>query len=59
MPHTYSIVLHPIDEIVAEIKAMKEKLAQEISWFNSKNALAHITIGEFTATTRKYHKTAN
>ncbi len=50
MPHTYSIVLHPSDEIVAEIKMMKEKLAQEIGWFNSKNALAHITIGEFTAT---------
>lgn len=50
MLHTYSIVLHPSDAIVSKIKTMKETLSEKIGWFNSKNSLAHITIGEFTAT---------
>jgi 2'-5' RNA ligase len=50
MPNTYSIVLHPSEDIISKIKMMKETLSEKIGWFNSKNSLAHITIGEFTAT---------
>lgn len=50
MLNTYSIVLHPTEEIVSKVKTMKEDLAKAIGWYNSKNSLAHITIGEFTAT---------
>tara|TARA_R110000868_G_scaffold138960_1_gene353525 strand:- start:10265 stop:10825 length:561 start_codon:yes stop_codon:yes gene_type:complete len=50
MPNTYSIVLHPSEDIVSKIKMMKGTLSEKIGWFNSKNSLAHITIGEFTAT---------
>tara|TARA_R110002126_G_scaffold290326_2_gene447039 strand:- start:306 stop:866 length:561 start_codon:yes stop_codon:yes gene_type:complete len=50
MSNTYSIVLHPSEDIVSKIKMIKETLSEKIGWFNSKNSLAHITIGEFTAT---------
>ena len=50
MLHRYSIAIHPTPELIANIKMMKEKLAEEIGWFHSKNAIAHITICEFEAT---------
>jgi 2'-5' RNA ligase len=49
MQSTYSIVFQPPPEIVEEVKILKERLADKIGWYNSKNSLAHITIGEFLA----------
>ena len=43
----YSIAIHPSQELIIKIKAMKEQLAEEVDWFNSKNSIAHITICEF------------
>jgi 2'-5' RNA ligase len=48
MEKKYSVVIHPSLEIIEAIKLMKELLATEIGWFNSKNSIAHITICEFT-----------
>ncbi|WP_366183635.1 2'-5' RNA ligase family protein [Flavobacterium ovatum] len=46
----YSLVISPPNEIISLVKSMKEKLAEEIGWYHSKNSLAHITINEFMAT---------
>lgn len=43
----YSIAIHPSSELIAAISIMKEQLAKEVGWFNSKNSIAHITICEF------------
>jgi len=50
MEKTYSLVIHPSDEILALVKSMKEQLAAEVGWFNSKNSVGHITICEFKTT---------
>ncbi|HSD05809.1 2'-5' RNA ligase family protein [Flavobacterium sp.] len=50
MENLYSLVIHPPVEILALVKSMKEQLATEVGWFNSKNSVGHITICEFTAT---------
>lgn len=44
---TYSIVIQPSEQVVEEVKQMKELLASKIGWYNSKNSLAHMTINEF------------
>lgn len=49
MQNRYSLVISPSEEIIALVKTMKDELAREIGWFNSKNSLAHITINEFMA----------
>lgn len=49
-PEKYSIAIHPSEEIIEDIKTMKEQLASEIGWYKSKNSIAHITICEFEAT---------
>lgn len=49
MTEKYSIVIHPSEEIIEDVKKMKELLANHVGWFRSKNALAHITICEFQA----------
>lgn len=48
MEKKYSVVIHPSEAIINAIKAMKEELAINIGWYNSKNSVAHITICEFT-----------
>ncbi|MES2862759.1 MAG: 2'-5' RNA ligase family protein [Bacteroidota bacterium] len=48
----YSIAIHPSPELITKIKSMKEQLATEVGWFNSKNSVAHITICEFEADER-------
>lgn len=50
MEKLYSLVIHPPEEILVLVKYMKEQLATEVGWFNSKNSVGHITICEFTAT---------
>lgn len=50
MTERYSIVLHPSPEVISTVQQMKEKLAADIGWYNSKNSLAHITLNEFEAT---------
>jgi 2'-5' RNA ligase len=48
METKYSIAFIPNDEIIHQVKTIKMELAEKIGWFHSKNALAHITICEFT-----------
>lgn len=50
MEEKYSIVFMPSDAVIEEVKKMKLQLAEKIGWYNSKNALAHITICEFHST---------
>jgi 2'-5' RNA ligase len=50
MEKLYSLVIHPPENILILIKSMKEQLAAEVGWFNSKNSVGHITICEFKAT---------
>lgn len=50
MEKLYSLVIHPPQDILDLVKSMKEQLAAEIGWYNSKNAVGHITICEFKAT---------
>lgn len=49
MQKRYSLVIHPPDGILLLVKTMKEQLATEVGWYNSKNAVGHITICEFKA----------
>jgi hypothetical protein len=50
MENLYSLVIHPPEDILLLIKTMKEQLANEVGWYNSKNSVGHITICEFKAT---------
>ncbi|CAM4276585.1 2'-5' RNA ligase family protein [Flavobacterium terrigena] len=52
MLHRYSIAINPSLELITTIKNMKEQLATEVGWFNSKNSIAHITICEFESSER-------
>ncbi|MCV9928563.1 2'-5' RNA ligase family protein [Flavobacterium sp. LS1R49] len=47
MEKHYSVAIYPPELIITLVKSMKEQLANEIKWFNSKNSVAHITICEF------------
>ncbi|NHN24940.1 2'-5' RNA ligase family protein [Flavobacterium jejuense] len=47
MIQTYSLAFIPNKVIIDFVKEMKQKLATEIGWFHSKNAMAHITVCEF------------
>jgi hypothetical protein len=47
MEKQYAIAFHPYEEIIEKVKEIKMDLATKIGWYNSKNALAHITICEF------------
>lgn len=49
LQNKYSVVIHPSEKVINEVKNMKELLAEKIGWYHSKNALAHITINEFEA----------
>lgn len=53
MEKTYSLVIHPPDSILDMVKSMKEQLAAEVGWFNSKNSVGHITICEFKITEKQ------
>lgn len=44
-----SVIIHPSDEVIEEVRLMKELLASKIGWYASKNSLAHLTINEFEA----------
>nr|WP_315154649.1 2'-5' RNA ligase family protein [uncultured Flavobacterium sp.] len=50
MEKLYSLVIHPPEDILLLVKSMKEQLAAEVGWYNSKNSVGHITICEFKAT---------
>jgi len=47
--HKYSLVFQPYEKEVDYIKVLKYKLAEEIGWFASKDAQAHLSIAEFYA----------
>ncbi|RXR16320.1 2'-5' RNA ligase family protein [Flavobacterium amnicola] len=49
MSETFSIVLQPAPEVIDKVKTMKNELAYNIGWYNSRNSLAHITVNEFEA----------
>lgn len=49
MQGQYNIAIYPSEGVIALIKRMKERLAEKIGWFHSKNAVAHITISQFKA----------
>lgn len=48
--HKYSLVFQPDPKTIDWVAQLKTDLAQKIGWFNSRNALAHITICEFQTT---------
>lgn len=50
MEKLYSLVIHPPQDILFLVKSMKEQLASEVGWYNSKNSVGHITICEFKST---------
>lgn len=52
----YSIIIHPSETVLEEVKQMKKLLASKIGWYNSKNSLAHITINEFERDERDLDK---
>ncbi|MDN3672834.1 2'-5' RNA ligase family protein [Flavobacterium branchiarum] len=49
----YSVAIYPSEPIIGIIKSMKEQLAKEVGWFNSKNSVAHNTICEFKASDKE------
>ena len=51
-----SVVIHPSQKIIKEVKTMKELLAAKIGWYNSKNSIAHITVNEFEAPASELEK---
>ena len=53
MEKQYCIAIYPSETILLLVKAMKEKLFEEVKWFHSKNSVAHITICVFQATEDK------
>lgn len=44
---TYSVVIHPPDEVINAIAALKQGLEQKIGWYHSVRSLAHITFNVF------------
>lgn len=47
--NTYSVVIHPPDHIIHAVAELKQRLENEIGWYHSVNALAHITFNVFRA----------
>ena len=56
MQGQYNIAIMPSEAVNALVKRMKEKLADKVGWFHSKNAMGHITICEFKATEKEIEK---
>ena len=52
----YSICFQPDHLVLEEVGQMKQTLFEAIGWFNSKNALAHITIAEFEVDQREINR---
>ncbi|MBL7705360.1 MAG: 2'-5' RNA ligase family protein [Taibaiella sp.] len=46
---TYSVVIHPPDEVISAVAALKQSLEQKIGWYHSVHSLAHITFNIFKA----------
>ncbi len=46
---TYSVVIHPPEEVISTIASLKKRLEQEIGWYPSVHSLAHITFNVFKA----------
>ncbi len=49
----YSVAIHPSDEVIGFVKKLKDILADNIGWYHSRNAKAHITIIQFEADERE------
>ncbi|MTG96680.1 MULTISPECIES: 2'-5' RNA ligase family protein [Myroides] len=58
MINKYSLCFQPDETTIDVVKQMKLKLAEAIGWYNSKNALAHITIVEFKSDSTGINKMA-
>lgn len=48
MEKKYSVVFYPSHNVIDAVKTLKNLLKSKISWYNSCNSEAHITICEFT-----------
>jgi len=59
MENLYSLVIHPPEPILTLVKSMKNQLAAEVGWFNSKNSVGHITICELKQTKKGIETTKN
>ncbi|MFT3796419.1 2'-5' RNA ligase family protein [Flavobacterium sp.] len=46
----YSLVIRPPQHIIDDVAALKKRLKEEIGWFGSANAQAHVTVFNFDAT---------
>ena len=44
---TYSVVIHPPDEVITAVAALKRRLEKEIGWYHSMHSAAHITFNVF------------
>lgn len=44
---TYSVVIHPPDEIINAVAALKQLLEQKVGWYHSVHSSAHITFNVF------------
>lgn len=49
MEDLYSLVIEPSAQGIEYVTKLKDELFNEISWYNSRNSKAHLTIIEFTA----------
>ncbi|UKT65784.1 hypothetical protein [Pedobacter mucosus] len=50
----YSVVVYPQKEIIANVRAIKDILADKVGYYASRNSEAHITILEFYANHKEF-----
>lgn len=49
MQHQFSTAICPSEEVVEQVRLLKEELSEQTGWFGSRNADAHITLNLFLA----------
>lgn len=49
----YSIVIHPPEYVIDEVKTLKQQLYNAIGWYHSCHSLAHITVNLFSGNEQK------
>lgn len=50
IPYTYSLIFHPLDLTIGNVKTLKKDLSSKAGDYPSQNSSAHITIAGFEAT---------
>ena len=48
MAPRYSVIIHPPESVINEVRILKQKLQDRIGWYPSCNSLAHITFNLFS-----------